>query len=88
MNRKASILTWLAATALVLQGCQDRPPSTAPAGLGTLAADLASAEGSGRYVVLFAAERVPADFAARVSRLGGAVEAALDSIGVATITGL
>lgn len=42
----------------------------------------------GRYIVLFAAEGVPADFAERVSKRGGSVEASLDKIGVAVVTGL
>ena len=88
MNRDVSILTWIVATAMVVQGCQNRPPATGPASVRTFAADRASAEWSGRYVVLFAAERVPVDFGDRVSGLGGVVEAALDNIGVAIITGV
>jgi len=38
--------------------------------------------------VVFTAERVPAAFADRIARLGGTIEAALDSIGVAAVTGL
>jgi hypothetical protein len=47
-----------------------------------------SQQEAGRYVVTFGAEQVPADFAQRVAKLGGSVEAALDGIGVATVTGL
>src|SRR5207248_1186048 len=50
-------------------------------------ADL-SQQQPGRYIVLFAAEQVPPDFAERVATLGGSVETSLDGIGVATITGL
>jgi subtilisin family serine protease len=53
-----------------------------------LAASVASPHVAGRHIVLFAAEAVPADFAARVSQLGGSVETSLDGIGVAAITGL
>src|SRR5207247_2257364 len=43
---------------------------------------------SGRYVVVFSAERVPVDFGDRVAALGGSIESRLDSIGVASVTGL
>ncbi|MGH7340978.1 MAG: S8 family serine peptidase, partial [Candidatus Rokuibacteriota bacterium] len=38
--------------------------------------------------MLFAAERVPGDFAERVAGMGGSIEASLDGIGVATVVGL
>ena len=47
-----------------------------------------SQQETSRYVVLFTAEGVPTDFRERVLRLGGSVEASLDGIGVATVTGL
>jgi subtilisin family serine protease len=53
-----------------------------------LAASVTPPEEAGRHVVVFAAERVPSDFAERIASLGGAVEAALDRIGVAAVTGL
>ena len=53
-----------------------------------LAASAASLESSGRYVVVFSAERVPGDFGERVTALGGSIESRLDSIGVAAVTGL
>src|SRR5439155_1649931 len=43
---------------------------------------------AGRHLVVFTADRVPADFGARAAQLGGAVEASLDSIGVAAVIGL
>src|SRR6266705_2617559 len=53
-----------------------------------LAASAVSLESSGRYVVVFSAERVPVDFGERVAALGGSIESRLDSIGVAAVTGL
>ncbi len=72
--------------ALALGACQERAPTEASSRL--LAASAVSLESSGRYVVVFSAERVPVDFGERVAALGGSIEAALDSIGVAAVTGL
>lgn len=69
-------------------GCSDRPAPAAPDGTQLPMHAEVSQQEAGRHVVLFAAERVPADFGERVSRLGGSVEATLDVIGVATVTGL
>lgn len=89
MNRKRSSCLALAAlTTLSLQSCADERAPTALASDGTLAASEAPADQAGRYLVVFGAERVPADFAERVSKLGGGVEASLDRIGVAAVTGL
>src|SRR5439155_10995602 len=55
---------------------------------GALAASVTLADPAGRYLVVFTVERMPANFANRVARLGGTIEAALDSIGVAAVTGL
>jgi len=73
--------------ALSLHACREArlPTQTARA---ELAANAATLDQTSRHIVLFTAERVPADFAERVSRLGGSVETSLDSIGVATLTGL
>src|SRR5947207_4420299 len=72
--------------ALALGACQERAPTEASSRM--LAASAASLESTGRYVVVFSAERVPVDFGERVAALGGSIEAALDSIGVAAVTGL
>src|SRR5438093_3458948 len=79
-----------AVATLVLQGCHEplRPVSTEAAARGMLAASTVPADPAGRHLVVFAAERVPADFGERVTRLGGSVETLLDSIGVAAVTGL
>ena len=87
MNRHATQLIALGA-ALALQACQDQPEPTEPARRGVLSASVTTADPAGRHLVVFTAERVPADFAARVASRGGSVEAALDSIGVAAVTGL
>src|SRR5207245_9800353 len=71
--------------AFLLYACADAP--TASTGHHIVASVSSFGEGS-RHVVLFSAERVPADFAERVATLGGSIEASLDSIGVATVTGL
>ena len=68
--------------------CQDQPQTTAPTRGEVLAASLTPADPAARHLVVFAAERVPADCGQRVSALGGSVEAVLDSIGVAAVTGL
>jgi subtilisin family serine protease len=73
---------------LALQGCSDRRAPTEVSGSGMLAANVGSPDVAGRHIVLFAAEQVPADFTARVASLGGSVESALASIGVAAVTGL
>ena len=84
MNRHATQLIALGA-ALALQACQDRPEPTEPARRGVLSASVTTADPAGRHLVVFTAERVPADFGDRVSRLGGSVESALDNIGVAAV---
>ena len=80
-------LAWAAVAALSLQACGEAPAPTQLARY-SLAANVTSPGEKGRYVVLFSAQRVPADFGERISRVGGSVEASLDSIGVATVTGL
>jgi len=72
--------------ALALGACQESAPTEASSRM--LAASAASLESSGRYVVVFSAERVPVDFGDRVAALGGSMQSALDSIGVASVTGL
>src|SRR6266480_3504230 len=74
--------------ALALQACTDRPTPTDASGRRNPSASVVTAEQSRRYVVVFTAERVPAAFADRIAQLGGTIEAALDSIGIATATGL
>src|SRR3989442_13155923 len=71
--------------AFLLYACADAP--TASTGRHIVASVSLPGESS-RHVVLFSAERVPADFAERVATLGGSIEASRDSIGVATVTGL
>src|SRR5918999_52785 len=89
MDRNRSNIFFLAGVvALALQGCADERAPTALTPTAVPAASEAPADEAGRYVVVFAAERVPADFGERVSKLGGAVQASLDSIGVAAVTGL
>src|SRR5947207_2692990 len=87
MKRHASCILTLSLVGLSLQGCQDHPALT-ESRPGALAASVASPESSGRYIVVFSSERVPADFGASVAQLGGSIESALDSIGVAAVTGL
>ena len=88
MKRHASCILILSLVGLSLQGCQDQPAPTQSRASGALAASVTPADPAGRQLVVFTAERVPADFANRVARLGGTIEAALDSIGVAAVTGL
>src|SRR5438477_6467313 len=88
MNGRVSHIVVLAVASLSLHGCQDQSAATESHVGGSLAASTTSPNQPDRYVVVFTAERVPADFGARAARLGGAVEASLDSIGVAAVTGL
>src|SRR2546430_44637 len=76
-----------AVAALALQGCRDHAVPTDLSGRSVLATSVAPSAAD-RHIVLFAAERVPADFTERVERLGGTVERALDSIGVGVVRGL
>src|SRR5256885_14572258 len=85
-RNQSSFLAFAIVAALALGGCQERAPTEASSRM--LAASTASLESNGRYVVVFSAERVPGDFGERVAALGGSIESALDSIGVAAVTGL
>src|SRR5216117_493101 len=88
MRHSTSRLFSLAVVAaLALQGCNDSPAPVELAGDEMLAASVA-AQHTGRHIVLFAAKRVPADFQERVERLGGSVEASLDSIGISIVVGV
>src|SRR2546425_6530344 len=87
MNRHTAQLIALGA-ALALQACHDQPVPTESRARGILTASVTPADPAGRHLVVFTAERLPADFGERVSRLGASVEVALDSIGVAAVTGL
>jgi len=71
-------------TLLGTVGCAERSAPTAPTTTQRPLFDAASQLEIRRHVVVFAAERVPADFAERTARLGGSVEASLDSIGQGT----
>src|SRR5947208_6886686 len=88
MNRHAPNIIALGAAVLVLHACHDQRAPTELAGGGMLAASVAPADPAGSHLVICTAERVPADFGDRVAQLGGSVEAALDSIGVAAVSGL
>jgi len=70
MKRSPSNLFALAAVAaLALQGCVDQRAPTESASRGAFAASVTSLDQAGRHVVVFAAERVPADFGERVASL-------------------
>ena len=73
---------------LVLIGCGGRADPTQSPSFDAAAQVEEPSLGKSRHVVLFAAERVPDDFAERVIRLGGTVIASLDSIGVGVVSGL
>ncbi len=87
MNQ-STIVALAVAAVLALPACQEQRQPTEPTRRGALTASITPADPAGRHLVVFTAERVPADFGARAARLGGAVEASLDSIGVAAVTGL
>jgi subtilisin family serine protease len=86
--RSSVIFALAAIPALTLQGCHDQRAPTESGPRGTLAASVTPADQTSRHIIVFAAERVPADFGLRVSGLGGSLETALDSIGVVVVTGL
>src|SRR5438309_2081173 len=88
MHRSRSNIVALAVAALAFQACQEQREPTEPTRRAALTASMTPADPAGRHLVVFAAERVPADLGERVARLGGTVEAALGSIGVAAVTGL
>src|SRR2546429_5699124 len=83
MHRSRSNIVALAVAALAFQACQEQREPTEPMRRAALTASMTPADPAGRHLVVFAAERVPADLGERVARLGGTVEAALGSIGVA-----
>jgi subtilisin family serine protease len=90
MNRhrvtSSAVLVWLG-----LSGCSavaDESEAVGPDKVRLPILAQVSVHDVGRYLVVFAVERVPADFGERVASLSGAVEASLDSIGVASVTGL
>lgn len=56
-------------------------------GIGALAASAQAAPASGRYLVVFKTDVLPADAAARIARNGGRVTRAFDAIGVAAVAG-
>jgi subtilisin family serine protease len=87
-RRTSSIFAVTAAAVLAIQACGDHPAPTESGSRDVSLATSAPLEGAGRYVMLFTAERVPANVGERVSTLGGSVEASLDAIGVAAVTGL
>lgn len=70
--------------------CSEQQPIAPPASpeAPTFRVAGVGASQSGRYIVNFTSTSVPADFAARVSALGGAVDAAYDGVGVAVVSGL
>src|SRR5437016_1325023 len=88
MHRSRSNIVALAVAARAYQACQGQRGPTEPTRRAALTASMTPADPAGRHLVVFAAERVPADLGERVARLGGTVEAALGSIGVAAVTGL
>src|ERR1051325_9748391 len=74
--------------ALTVTHCSDRPTPAAPGPIRhPISTDMSQPQRD-RHVVVFAAERVPADFPARVAALGGSVAMSLDSIGVTAVIGL
>src|SRR5439155_10449110 len=86
--RSVTIVALGVIVGVTLQGCRDPRAPTELAGGAVLTASVTWPDQPGGYIIVFTAERVPADFRERAARLGGLVEASLDSIGVAAVTGL
>src|SRR5438067_12872022 len=88
MHRSRSNIVALAVAALAFQACQEQREPTEPTRRAALTASMTPADPAGRHLVVFAAERVPADLGERGARLVGTVEAARDRICVAAMTRL
>src|SRR5437868_1991156 len=87
-HNRSNVFALATAAVLAAQGCGDQRVPTDVADRAALSARVTSPQEASRHLVVFTAERVPADFRDRVSRVGGSVEATLDGIGVVTVTGL
>lgn len=86
MKRFASLL--LLGT-VGLAACADESPNPiAPAVDGARLSVDAGIEPTGKHIVMFGKQAVPASFAARVAALGGSVDAEYGAIGVAVVAGL
>jgi subtilisin family serine protease len=85
---RVPIVAILAGVLLGTNACSERSGPTESAEPVSGLPFPASGGSAGRYLVVFGPERVPADFADRVAKLGGDVEASLEPIGVASVTGL
>lgn len=84
------LATFLLTGTLGVTACADAPvaPGSTAVGASAAASGLASATAPDQQLVLFGSRSIPADFAARVEALGGTVEVALPSVGVAYVAGL
>src|SRR2546428_3257301 len=81
--------------ALTLGGCRDPASPERPGVQASGAANVPGAPSSlvlgwdgARYLVVFAGDQAPPDFAERVSALGGVVDTILDGVGLAVASGL
>src|SRR5713101_5338434 len=84
MKRTRSMIIALSA-ALGLQACQDQRGPAAPAPRRILAANVTPPDPAGRHLVVFTAERVPADVGERAARLGGAAVTGLSEAAAAEL---
>jgi lantibiotic leader peptide-processing serine protease len=68
--------------------CSDHTTTPAAPEDASFSGAASSLETTGQHLVMFNAQRVPANFAVTVARSGGSVVAAYDQIGVAVVSGL
>jgi subtilisin family serine protease len=73
---------------LALAACADSTVPTALAPSRAPRLSTSAAPVGGKYLVSFASNSVPADFAARVAALGANVDASFPGVGIAVVTGL
>jgi lantibiotic leader peptide-processing serine protease len=85
MKRFASLL--LVGT-VGLAACTDESPNPIAPAVSSANLSEGAVQPTGKHIVMFSNQAVPAGFAARVAELGGTVDAAYDGIGVAVVDGL
>ncbi|HET6681286.1 MAG TPA: S8 family serine peptidase [Gemmatimonadaceae bacterium] len=89
-----SLASGALAAVMLLSGCADEPVAPVNAlDVASLSPNVMAASGLPteevpRHLVVFKSNRIPADFAQRVQRMGGKVELTIKSIGAVSISGL
>src|SRR5439155_22841421 len=76
MHRSRSNIVALAVAALAFQACQEQRAPTEPTRRAALTASMTPADPARRHLVVFAAERAPAELGGRAARRGRTGQAA------------